>query len=126
MGQTGIRSVLDLGIQETLRQELENQLRDYSAIETEAHSIAAQRGWDLREVGPAGRLFTDIGTRARANGRYMDSAIAGIVIQRSTKGMVRGQKELNRIKNQDRQVHTLYQRLLDREAEDVRKMQNFL
>ena len=53
IGQAGIRSVLDMGMQSSLRKELEAQLQEYSAIEMEAHTIASQRGWDLRALDPA-------------------------------------------------------------------------
>lgn len=45
MGQVGIRSVLDTSMRPGLRKALESQLREYDSIETEAHSIATQRGW---------------------------------------------------------------------------------
>ena len=44
MGQIGIRSVLDTSMRPGLRKALESQLREYDSIETEAHSIATQRG----------------------------------------------------------------------------------
>lgn len=47
MGQIGIRSVLDTSMRPGLRKALESQLREYDSIETEAHSIATQRGWDM-------------------------------------------------------------------------------
>ena len=43
MGQLGIRSVLETEMAPALRQAMESQLREYDAIETQAHSIAAQR-----------------------------------------------------------------------------------
>ena len=53
MGQIGIRSVLDTSMRPSLRKALESQLAEYDAIETEAHSIASQRGWELAELDPA-------------------------------------------------------------------------
>jgi len=44
MGQIGIRSVLDTGVGPGLRTALESQLREYDAIESQAHAIASQRG----------------------------------------------------------------------------------
>ena len=49
MGQVGIRSLLDTSMQPALRSALESQLREYDAIETEAHAIASQRGWELHQ-----------------------------------------------------------------------------
>ena len=53
MGQVGIRSVLDTSMRPGLRKALENQLRELDTIESEAHVIASQRGWDLPELDPA-------------------------------------------------------------------------
>ena len=47
MGQVGIRSVLDTTLNPELRQALVQQLKEYDGIETEAHNIASQRGWEL-------------------------------------------------------------------------------
>ena len=52
MGQIGIRSVLDTSMRPGLRKALESQLREYDSIETEAHSIATQRGWDWTSLTP--------------------------------------------------------------------------
>ena len=49
MGQVGIRSVLDTTMCPSLRKALESQLREYDSIESEAHAIASQRGWELPE-----------------------------------------------------------------------------
>ena len=48
MGQIGIRSVLDTSMRPALRMALESQLHEYDSIETEAYSIASQRGWELK------------------------------------------------------------------------------
>ena len=57
MGQVGIRSVLDTSMRPGLRKALESQLREYDSIETEAHAIASQRGWELKELDPAVRMM---------------------------------------------------------------------
>ena len=46
-GQTGIRGILGCTMEPNLRGELKAQLREYDAIEAEAHAIASSRGWDL-------------------------------------------------------------------------------
>ena len=48
MGQVGIRSVLDASMRPGLRKALESQLQEYDSIETEAHAIAFQRGWEVK------------------------------------------------------------------------------
>ena len=126
MGQIGIRSVLDTSMRPALRKALESQLREYDSIETEAHSIASQRGWELRELDPGIRMMTDMMTRMKLHGRNTDSKIAGMMIQGNTKGMIKGLKNIHQFPDQDDQVSTLSQKLLDCETANIRQMQTFL
>lgn len=126
MGQVGIRSVLDTTMRPGLRKALESQLREYDSIETEAHSIASQRGWEVRELDPAVRFLSDMAVRMKLNGRDTDSKIAGMMIQGNTKGMVKGLKDLHRFASSDEQIQILSQKLLDCETANIRQMQNFL
>lgn len=126
MGQIGIRSVLDTSMRPGLRKALESQLHEYDSIETEAHQIATQRGWELSEVDPAVRLMTDMMTRMRLNGRNSDSKIAGMMINGNTRGMIKGLKNIHQYAGQDEQVGILSQKLLDCETANIRQMQGFL
>ena len=126
MGQVGIRSVLDTTMRPSLRKALESQLREYDSIETEAHSIASQRGWEVRELDPAVRFLSDMAVRMKLNGRDTDSKIAGMMIQGNTKGMVKGLKDLHRFASSDEQIQILSQKLLDCETANIRQMQDFL
>ena len=126
LGQVGIRSVLDTSMRPALRKALEGQLREYDAIESEAHSIACQRGWELREVEPALRFFSDRMTRMKLTRGNCDSKIAGIMIKSNTKGMILGLKNLHQYPSQDDRISAISQKLLDCETANIRQMQNFL
>ncbi|HAL89041.1 MAG TPA: hypothetical protein DCO69_07990 [Clostridiales bacterium] len=126
MGQVGIRSVLDTSMRPSLRKALESQLREYDSIETEAHTIASQRGWELRELDPGVRMMTDMMTRMKLHGRNTDSKIADMMIQGNTKGMVKGLKNLHQFPSSDSQVQMVSQKLLDCETANIRQMQGFL
>lgn len=126
MGQIGIRSVLDICMGPGLRKALESQLREYDAIESEAHAIATQRGWELPELDPAVRFFSDAMTRMKLSRGNCDSKIADMMIQGNTKGMVKGLKNLHQFPRQDDQVSTISQKLLDCETANIRQMQSFL
>jgi len=126
MGQIGIRSVLETSMRPGLRKALESQLHEYDVIETEAHSIATQRGWELPELDPAKRFLADRMTRMKLNRRNTDSKIADMMIQGNTKGMIKGLKNLHQFPEQDEQVSILSQRLLDCETANIRQMQGFL
>lgn len=126
MGQIGIRSVLDTSMRPSLRKALESQLAEYDAIETEAHSIASQRGWELAELDPAARAMSNMMTRMKLTGHNADSKIADMMIQGNTKGMVKGLKDIHQFAQQDGPVCALSQKLLDTETANIRQMQNFL
>ncbi len=126
MGQLGIRSVLDTSMRPGLRKALESQLREYDSIESEAHLIATQRGWELPEIDPAVRFMTDMMTRMKLTGRNSDSKIAGMMIQGNTRGMIKGLKNIHQFGRQDEQIHILSQKLLDCETANIRQMQGFL
>lgn len=126
MGQVGIRSVLDCAMQPSLRSALEDQLREYDSIETEAHSIATQRGWDVEEIDPAVRFLADRMTRLRLTGRNTDSKIAGMMIQGNTRGMIKGLKNVHQLQSRDERLTILSQKLLDCETANIRQMQTFL
>lgn len=126
MGQVGIRSVLDTSMRPGLRKALQSQLHEYDAIETEAHAIATQRGWELRELDPAVRMMSDMMVRMKLGGRNSDSKIADMMIQGNTKGMVKSLKNLHQFDGEDEQIEILSQKLLDCENSGIRQMQSFL
>ena len=126
MGQIGIRSVLDTTMKPQLRSALEDQLKEYDSIETEAHTIAFQRGWEVPELDPAVRFMADRMTRMKLMGRHNDSRIAAMMIQGNTRGMILSLKNIHRCNNPDPEVCDLAQKLLDTEKNNITSMQGFL
>ena len=126
MGQIGIRSVLDNSMRPGLRKALESQLREYDSIETEAHSIATQRGWEVEELDPAVRYMTNMMTKMKLSGRNTDSKIAGMMIQGITRGMIKGLKNIHQFAGQYEKINILSQKLLDCENANIRQMQGYL
>lgn len=126
MGQVGIRSVLDMGMRPGLRKTLESQLQEYNSIESEAHCIASQRGWELKNLEPAVRFMTDRMNRMKLTGRDTDSKIADMMIRGNTKGMIRSLKDQHRYSGKDQQIHILSQKLLDCETAGILKLKTFL
>lgn len=126
IGQVEIRSVMDTSMRSSLRNVLEKQLQEYDSIETEAHTIALQRGWDLSELDLGSRFLRDRFTRMKLNGHSTDSRIADILIRGNTKGMIQGLKNLHQLEGQDYQIQILSQKLLDCETAHIRQMQAFL
>ena len=125
--QTEIRSVMDTTLGYSLRNTLESQLQEYDAMETEAFTIALQRGWELPELDPGRRFLKDRVTRMKIiKDRNTDSRIADILIQGNTNGMIRGLKHLHQFEVQDHPIRILSQKLLDCETAHIRQMQSFL
>ena len=126
MGQLGSWSCLNASMRPGLRKALESQLREYDAIESEAHAIASQRGWEVEELDPALRFMTDAMTRMKLSRGNCDSRIADMMIQGNTKGMIKGLKNLHQFPQPDEKIRTLSQKLLDCETANIRQMQSFL
>ena len=126
MGQIGIRTVLDRTMRPGLRKALESQLQEYDSIESEAHTIAGQRGWELAELDPAFRMMADMMTRMKLMGGNTDSKIAGMMIQGNTRGMITEIKNIHQFNQPDVQVQALAQKLIDSEIANIRQMQSFL
>lgn len=126
LGQVQIRSILDTSLGSGLRSTLEKQLREYNSMETEACTLALQRGWELPELDPGVRFLKDRITRMKLNGRSTDSRIADILILENTKGMIQGLKQLHQLGEQDPQIQILSQKLLDCETAHIRQMQAYL
>ena len=126
MGQVGIRSVLDTRMRPGLRRALEQQLREYDQIETEAHALASQRGWELKDLDPALRMMSNMVTRMKLSAGGSESKIADMMIQGNTKGMIKGLRNMHQFPREDSRISALSQKLLDTENANIRQMQAFL
>lgn len=124
--QVEIRSVLDASLGSNLRNTLESQLREYDSMETEAYTIALQRGWELPELDPGQRFLKDRFTRIKLNLHNTDSRVADMLIRGNTKGMILGLRKLHQLEPRDHQIRILSQKLLDCETAHIRQMQTFL
>ncbi len=126
MGQIGIRSVLKSTMSDDLRQALHSQLREYDAIETQAHTIAKGRGWRLKELNPALRMMADTMSRTKLSMGSNDSKVAAMMVQGNTRGVIKGLKNEHRYGGSDSQVFQLSQKLLACENDNIRQMERFL
>ena len=126
MGQVGIRSILDTSMRPSLRKALESQLQEYDSIESQAHALASQRGWDLPELQPGKRLMADMMTRMKLSYGNSDSKIADMMIIGNTRGMVKGIKNMHQWADHDHHIENLSQKLIDCETANIRQMQSFL
>jgi hypothetical protein len=126
MGQIGIRSVRDTPMKQELQDALDSQIREYDAIETEAHNIANERGWKLKELNPAVRSMSEMMSRMQLMGGNYDSKIAGMMIQGNTRGVITGMKNARMHQNKDSRVTALSEKLLETEDRNIDQMKPFL
>ena len=126
MGQTGIRSLLDVNMGSGLRRELKSQLQEYQAIETQAQQLAASRGWKLKPLDPAMGYMAGRMTRLKLMGSKSDSRLADMMIQGNTQGMIKSIRDLHQYAGCDTTVTALSRKLLEQETENIRTMQSFL
>lgn len=125
-GQAGIRSVLQVPVQATLRSALESQLDEYRSIEQEARAIASSRGWVLEELDPAFPHILALLSRLRFTFGDTDYKAAAMTITGNTKGIIKGMHELRQFNHRDERISLLSQKLLDCEHANIRQMQGFL
>lgn len=126
MGQIGIRSALEAEMKPELRQAMEAQLQEYDAIESQAHSIAAERNWVLPELNPSIRFMTERMTKMKLSYGEVNSKIAEMMIRGNTSGVIKGLKNLHQMEQQDDSVSALSLKLLDTESANVDQMKQFL
>lgn len=126
MGQLGIRSIEKYAVDTDLRTALADQLKEYDRIETQAHDIAAQRGWRVRELNPALRKTAEMMAHSRLAGKEKDSKIAAMMVKGNTQGVVKGLKNLHHYDQQDEKICDLALRLINCEKENIRQMEGFL
>ena len=110
----------------SLRNILESQLREYDTIESEAHAIAALRGWELSEADPMKRLLSNIKTKYTLSRGNPDTKIANMVIGRSRKEIIIGLQHHQNFGNRDLHISILSQKLLDCESATILQMERFL
>lgn len=126
MGQVGIRSVMNKRIIPPLQKALESQLREYDALEREAVSIAASRGWELKDIDPVVKTMSAAMSKAKLSYGDTNSKIAAMMIEGNTKGMILGMRDQHNFTHQDPQIQTLSQKLIDCERANILQMQGFL
>ena len=126
MGTTGLECVLQAPLRPALRENLEKQASVYQQIEEEALNLAAGRKWQVEQLGPVSRTCSQMVSRMRLGKGNSDSKAAAMVMQGSTRGLIKGLQNLHQFPYQDTAVSTLAQRLLDLEKESLGQMQSFL
>lgn len=126
MGQSGIRTVMNMAETPGLEKELRSQLLEYDDVEVMALHLAKKKGWDLPKVNPVVQTMSSLSSRFRLLYGRPDSTIAGMLIQGNTRGKILGLKNLHRAKALDPAIQSLANRLLELEEQNIRSSQDYL
>ena len=113
MGQVGIRSILNAPLSVSMKDALRTQLHEYDAIERDALTLAASRGWELEQLDPSIRIMTNMMSRMKLSFGNATSKAAKMMIEGNTKGIIKGYKNLNDFPVSDQRIRILSQKLLD-------------
>ena len=126
MGQIGIRSVMNKAVKPELKNALKDQLKEYDAIEQEAHAIAAKENWSVQELDPAVKAMAMMYAKTNLSFGFVDSKIAAMMIQGNTRGLIKALKNSHHAKNGNQQVMNLAQKLLECEKSNIQQMQGYV
>ena len=126
MGQIGIRAVINKAVKPELKLALKQQLEEYDSIEQQAHAIATDKDWEIRELDPALKAMAIMYAKTNLTFGFVDSKIAAMMIQGNTRGLIKGLKTAHHIKNGDMRVLSLSQKLLECEKANIQQMQGYV
>ena len=126
MGRDGIQSVLPHAEDETFHQALEQQLTEYEKLYGATGKMLRERGQEPKGLNPMVKASSEMMSAMKTMADHSTSKIAEMMIQGNTKGMIKGLKTLHQFGQQDEQINTLSQNLLDCENANIRQMQGYL
>ena len=126
MGRDGIQSVLPHAEDETFHQALEQQLTEYEKLYGATGKMLRERGQEPKGLNPMVKASSEMMSAMKTMADHSTSKIAEMMIQGNTKGMIKGLKTLHQFGQQDEQINTLSQKLLDCENANIRQMQGYL
>lgn len=126
MGQSGIRSVMKSAKDPAMQRALASQLREYDAIHHQADRLLRDRGESAQRIPGMALTFSRMSAGMKMAMDSSSSAIAGMMIQGNTKGMVKSMRQNRALTILDPKVSGLNNRLLQTELSNIEQMKSFL
>ena len=126
MGQSGIRSVMKSAKDPALQRALASQLREYDAIHHQADRLLQGRGESPKRIPGMAIAFSRMSTGMKMAMDSSSSAIAEMMIEGNTKGMVKSMRQNRALTILDPKVSGLNNRLLQTELSNIEQMKSFL
>ena len=126
MGQSGIRAVMKAARDPAMQRALSSQLREYDAIHHQADRLLHDRNETARRIPGLALSFSRLSAGMKMARDSSSSAIAAMMIQGNTKGMVKSMRENRTLRALDPKVSSLSNRLLQTELSNIEQMKSFL
>ena len=126
MGISGIDAVRNKAVRPDLQRLLQQQRQEYDSIAGESRSAAQRFGWTLPKRNMLLDKMSTITAKCRLMAGDTDSTIAGMLIQGNTRGMIMGQKNLNKAEKLDPSVSAIADKLLNLENINIQRSREFL
>lgn len=126
MGQSGIRGVMKGATDPAMKQALASQLREYDAIHHMADRLLKDRGQSAKQIPAMVLSASRMSAQMKMARDPSDSAIAEMMIQGNTKGMVKSMRQNRAMHVLDPKVSSLSNRLLQTELTNIEQMKPFL
>ena len=126
MGQSGIRSVMKSARDPAMQRALASQLREYDAIHHQADRLLHDRGESAQRIPGIALTFSKMSAGMKMARDSSSSAIAEMMIQGNTKGMVKSMRQNRALQVLDPKVSGLNNRLLQTELSNIEQMKSFL
>ena len=126
LGQNGIRAVIKEARDPALQQALASQLREYKTIHLQAQQLLKDRGQRAKRIPGMLLAFSRMETGMKLAENGSGSAIAQMMIEGNTRGMVQMIRQNRSVNALDPKVSTLSNRLLQTELANIEQMKPFL
>ena len=126
MGQSGIRSVMKSARDPAMQRALASQLREYDAIHHQADRLLQDRGASAKRIPGMALTFSRMSAGMKMAMDNSSSAIAEMMIQGNTRGMVKSMRQNRALQVLDPKVSGLNNLLLQTELSNIEQMKSFL
>lgn len=126
MGKTTISQLIDIAKDQSFKQSLQSQLREYNEIFYMADNMIKQCQEKSKGIGTMTKLKTYIMININTIKDKTASHIAEMMIQGSSMGIVDITKKLKEYNNSEQDIIELGNRLLKFEQQNIEEMKTFL
>lgn len=126
MGQVGIQAVLKGGTGREFHDILQQQLAEYGVIYQQADTLLCEHSGKRQNLSPFARWGAVLSADRRLRSDPSNSKIAELLIEGSTKGMIKSIQSIRTMGILDPKVSALSNRLLQTEQANIAQMKAYL